>query len=224
MDIVELILKIGSLAGLIGITYQIHNNRKNRPSFVFTFEASEAKFYKENQHPHCDYYFSGIIRNTSIQPNTLVRLYLTVWENKRKSMVLRFGHAVKQIKECNTNGQLHLPLRFRSKEAIRLHIIFKFPMSGTQDRKLMLSLKEVKLGDKVFKLPKYKYEFLMEDVNGNFFDYGSSVYSKELIDSWWVLPNFSRHPVDYICHLLSVTYKYIVWKVSKFLSLLGFYK
>jgi len=220
--IIDAIFKIGALAGLAGIFYQIHNNRKHRPSFSFTFESSHAEFSKRDKLKVCEYHFSGILRNISLSPNTIVRLYLTVWENKKRGSVLRFGHTVEEVKDINTDDLVYLPLRFDSKQAFRLEIVFEFPLTGTRDEKLITSLK--KWGDSGLLLPKYRYEFFIEDVSGNLFDYRSSILSREIIDLWWTLPNFSKRPLRYLFELIKIIFVFIKWKLSKFSSAIGFYK
>lgn len=220
----DLIFKVGSLAGLLAIIYQIHNNRKNRPLFSFTFEGSFAKFFKEDKIDYCDYHFHGIIRNTSLKPNTIVRLYLTVWNSKKKGSVLRYGHGVKKLINLGGDEKLTLPLRFDVKQAYKLEAIFNFPISGTGDKKILEATIPFKTNLGEFQMPKYKYEFLIEDVCGNLFDHRSSVMNKELIDLWWTLGNYSKNPVSYFKQCLKIASTFAKWKISKLVEAIGFYR
>ena len=222
-NLFDLLLKIGSISGLIGIFYQIHNNRLNRPSFEFTFESSHAKTYRQDSLEFCDYHFSGIIRNKSLKPNSIVRLYLTVWNSKKKSSVLRFGFSVKEVTNLNTSEKLYLPLKFSPKEAYRLNVVFNFPLTGTQDEKLFKSLSPVGESGK-FYLPKYRYEFLMEDTSKNLYDYSNSVFNIDIINRWWTLPNFSKKPFLYFQEVIKLILDIIRWKISNLISAIGFYK
>ena len=220
-ELIDAILKLGSLAGLAGLFYQIHNNRKIRPQFQFTFESSYAEFFDKDKLKYCNYHFQGIFKNSSLTPNSIVRLYLTVWNNKKRGSVLRFGHGVKEIKDTNTQEKKYLPLRFEPKQAFNLQIVFEFPITGTQDAKILSQYEPV--GNLGF-LPKYHYQFIIEDVNRNYFDYNSSFVSKELIDLWWTLPNYSKKPVKYIGQLGKIGLVLVKNIVRKIIEFLGFYK
>lgn len=221
-DFIELILKLGSLAGLVGLIYQIHNSRKLRPQLQFTFEGSHAEFFDRDKLKFCNYHFQGIFKNLSLTPNTIVRLYLTVWENKKKGSTLRFGHGVKELRETYTQDIKNLPLRFEPKQAYNLKVIFEFPLTGTQDEKIISQLK--RLGETNYFLPKYQYQFIIEDVNGNFFDYNSSPISKELIDLWWTLSNYSSKPLKYFGQILKIGFVFLKNIYRKLIEGLGFFK
>jgi len=220
-DLIDAILKLGSLAGLAGLVYQIHNNRKTRPRFQFTFEASHAEFFDKDKLKFCNYHFRGIFKNSSLTPNSIVRLYLTVWDNKKKGSVLRFGHGIKEIRDTNTQENKYLPLRFEPKQAYNLQIVFEFPITGTQDARILSQYEPVGI---LGVLPKYHYQFIIEDVNGNYFDYNSSLVSRELIDLWWTLPNYSNKPVKYIGQLGKIALVLIKNIVRKIVEFFGFYK
>lgn len=223
-NVVDGVLKLGSIAGLIAIIYQIHNNRKQRPRLSFTFENSFAEFYKQDNLEFCDYHFSGIFRNSSLTPNTIVRLFLTVWDSKKSNSVLRFGHTVKQVLNQNTSNEVKLPLRLEAKQAYRLEIIFNFPLTGSQDKKILEAKLPTKLNGVDVLSPKHQYVFLIEDVAGNYFDYNSGLMSRELIDMQWLLSNHAKNPKRYFFEVFKIGWKYICWKVEKFISAIGFYK
>ncbi len=67
MDVLDTVLKIGSIAGLISILYQIQQNRRNRPLFIFTFEGSHSELTGRDNLIYCNYYFQGILRNASLE-------------------------------------------------------------------------------------------------------------------------------------------------------------
>lgn len=220
----DTILKIGSLAGLVSLVYQIHNNWKSRPSFKFTFEASGLEKTGEGKEQRGVYHFQGIFRNASLNPNSIVRLYLTVWDSKRRGSVLRYGHNVQKLEEVNTKKNLHLPLRFESKEAMRLLIFFEFPIKGTQDERLLSEYEQHDFGNMRIPFPKHRYEFVVEDVSGNRFDYGSYLMSQDLIDLWWTLPNFSKKPTRYFIHLVKIALAFVRHFLVWLAGLFGFYR
>lgn len=215
-EILDVIFKLGSLAGLAGLIYQIHNNRKLRPQLRFTFEGSHVEFFDRGKLKFCNYHFQGIFKNSSLTPNSIVRLYLTVWDNKKKGSTLRFGHTIKEIRDTNTQEIKYLPLRFDAKQAFNLQVIFEFPITGTQDEKILTQVD-------LF-LPKYQYQFVIEDVNGNYFDYNSSFVSRELIDLWWILPNYSKNPIKYIKQLGKIVLVFTKNVVREIVEFFGFYK
>lgn len=220
-EIIDTVLKIGSLAGLAGIFYQIHNNRKLRPCFKFVFEGSSASFRDIEKIKYCDYIFQGIFINSSLTPNTIIRLYLTVWENRKRNSTLRFGHTVKEIQDINSKKTEYLPLRFEPKQAYRLSVTFQFSITGTQDASILSQTK--KISDN-FYIPKFEYEFIIEDVNGNYYDYKSSLVNRELIDLWWILPNYSKKPIRYLYQLLVIGVVFCKNIVRRIIELFGFYK
>lgn len=219
--ILEIIFKVGALAGLVGIVYQIHNNRKNRPCLKFIFEGSSATKRSEDKLEYCTYTFKGILVNASLSPNSIIRLYLTVWDNKKKNSILRFGHQLKDLADVNTGRTVYLPLLLNSKEARRVNINFDFVVTGTQDFELLSAVKKV--GDNIY-LPKYQYEFFIEDSNGNLFDYKSSIISRELIDLWWTLPNYSKKPIKYLKQLAIIFLAVLKSIFAKIRTEIGFYK
>lgn len=229
MTYFDLLLKIGSLAGLVGLVYGIHNNRKNRPKFKFTFGASVVNYDKEDKNT-AYYCFTGIIRNQSLQPNTIVRLYLTVWDSKKKGATLRFGHVVRHIYDVsNTEDrkELSLPLYFKTKEARRVEIWFPISLSGTQDGKLLKEKgKVIPLPDGgSLSMPKHKWEFQMEDTTENMFDYTSGrTTSRELTDLWWTLPNYSKKPFKYSKQVCKIGWAFAKHYTARAATALGFYR
>lgn len=222
----DLLLKVGSLAGLVAIVYQIHNNRRNRPRFIFTFEASVV-VNDEKEADQAYYCFTGIIRNQSLNPNGVVRLWLTVWDSKKKGSTLRFGHVVRHIYDVsNTEDrkELSLPLYFQPKEAKRLEIWFQISPKGTQDGKILAKTKLLS-DDIPIQMPVHQWEFLIEDTAENMFDYTKSrTVSRELAELWWTLPNYSNKPTKYVKHLGKIVWSFAKHQSSKLVSALGFYK
>jgi hypothetical protein len=221
-EILDSIFKLGSLAGLTGLIYQIHNNRKLRPQIRFTFEGSHTEFFDRDKIKLCNYHFQGLFKNSSLTPNSIVRLYLTVWDNKKKGSTLRFGHKIKEIRDTNTQEKKYLPLRLEAKQSFNLQVIFEFPITGTRDERILAQTE--RLGKTDLLTPKYQYQFIIEDVNGNYFDYNSSFISRELIDLWLTLPNYSKEPARYIRQSGRIGVVFVKNFVRKTVEFLGFYR
>lgn len=222
----DVIFKIGSLAGLVAVVYQIHNNRKNRPRIAFTFEGSVVNYDKDdNKRAH--YCFTGIFRNQSLKPNSIVRLYLTVWDKKKRQSTPRFGHGVDKVQDISNLKEkkiLALPLYLKPKEARKLEIWFPIYLEGTQDRQLLEVTRKFSEESSIL-LPKHRWEFLIEDTAGNLFDYYKPrLINRKLIDLWWTLPNHSKHPLKYLRHSLKILFTFFGSFISKLIQLLGFYK
>jgi len=222
-DLIKLILNVGSLAGLVAIIYQIHNNRVKRPLFQYTFESSHTETYHKDSLEFCDYHFSGLLRNKSLEPNSIVRFYLTVWNNKKRGLTRRFGFGIKEITDIDTKKKLFLPLYFQARQAYRVNIIFNFPLTGTQDDKLLKELMPVGTSGRFF-LPKNHYEFLMEDTAGNLFDASNNIFNIRVINALWTLPNFSKKPFRYAVEIIRISRLVVSWRIEKFLNTIGFYK
>lgn len=229
MNYFDIVLKVGSLAGLAGLVYGIHNNRKNRPRLKFTFEASVVN--QDEKDKNTAYYcFTGLLKNQSLQPNSIVRLYLTVWGSKRKGATLRSGHVVKHIfdvSDVEKRQELALPLYLQPKDARRVEIWFPISLTGNQDGKLLHEKgQEISLPDGTkLSFPKHKWEFLIEDTAENMFDFTyGGIVSRELSDLWWTLPNYSSKPLKYGKQLLKICWAYIKHFVSRLASSFGFYK
>jgi hypothetical protein len=224
--IIEVLLNIGSIAGLISIFYQVHSNRKNRPRIAFTFEASWVTPDDEND-SQAIYHFQGILKNQSLQPNSIVRLWLTVWDNKKRGSTLRSGHSIHKIEDVSNAKKrklLGLPLYFSVKEAKKVEIQFPITLYGNQDGDLLRATEKV-YPESPIAMPKYNWEFMIEDTSENLFDYyRPQTMSKELQDLWWTLPNYTKKPTKYILHLLKIFKAGIRHRINRLLEAVGFYK
>jgi hypothetical protein len=221
-SLVQLILNAGSIAGLISIFLEVHQSRRNRPSFNFTFEGSRAEIYAQGKLTMCDWHFSGLLRNASLNPNTIARLYLVVWKSGRANATLRFGHSVKEIVDLASNQKLALPLRVEGRGAVRAEVIFDIPLTGTGDDRLMREQKLVHTGQLQYYVPRHTYEFVFEDAAGNYFDKSGRLLSRELIDLDWTLPNhkgWSRTR-----HYARIAWAWVRWKLAIIRSWVGFYR
>lgn len=226
MDVFDLILNIGSVAGLISIFYQIHNNRKNMPRIAFTFEGSWVT-YDERNPDQAVYHFQGIIKNQSLKPNSVVRLWLTVWDNKKRGSTLRTGHSVcgiEEISDADNKLKISLPLYLDVKAAKKVEIQFPLMLSGSRDGELLRAVEKLSPDSELY-LPKYTWEFMIEDTAENLFDYYKpQTMSRKLHDLWWTLPNYTKSPIKYTRHVMKIFKETARHKLRRVIENLGFYR
>ena len=188
-----------SLGISLALFYTVFNNLRKRYKLKFNLGwSSGARFYKKDQHTFATWTFSGLLKNQSLDPNSVTRIYLVVWKDRKRNSVLRFGYGGVSVKEGD--HPVHLPLRLDSREAKNINITFDFIVSGTSDQKIFESankpivwvssrrfedfLMNLKFGKK-----QTGYELAFEDVNENLFDQYGRPRNREEIDLWWTLPN-----------------------------------
>ncbi len=185
------LLKFGSISGLISLIYLIFQNLRKRPQFKLDFQGSSGEHYDNNGVHYFRHTYTGILKNQSLDPNSVTRLYLAVWGNKNKTSTLRFGHGGVRIIDIAEDKEIKLPLHFTPREAKNLTIVFEFPVKGTSDERLLQEHKEVMPGSS-FRMPKHNYEICIEDVSENMFDSKGIPINRGEIDLRWTLPNTVR--------------------------------
>ncbi len=190
--LIDIILKAGSVSGLVSLVYLIFQSLRRCPRLKLdciggsseTFERDGIQFYRIS--------YSVILRNPSLDPNTVTRLYLAVWENtKKKTSALRFGYGDVTVKVGSTDEQIHLPVAFAPKDAKQLKIIFEFPINGTADERLLQENAIAVPGTTLHK-PRHEYEICIEDTSGNLFDGQGKQINRDEINLRWTLPNKIR--------------------------------
>jgi hypothetical protein len=229
MSLVELILNAGSIAGLVTILLEVHQSRRNRSSCTDTFEGthSSREPYQRDGFDYTDYHFEGIIRNASVQANSIVRIYLAVWKNGDVTQTLRFGHGEKSITDRATREPLVLPLHMEARSAKRVEVIFEIRLTeheGQLSRDGQLATEMVPLPGSSGRLltHKHSFELVFEDAAGNYFDKTGRLLSRELIDLNWTLVNYKGW--KRIRRKGTIAWAWIRWKLAILRSYFGFYK
>jgi len=187
MKILEIIFNIGSIAGLISLFIMIFASLRKKPKFSFDslhfigqVNSNEEKKYR--------FEFTGIIKNQSIEQNTIIRIYLVVWSNKKNYSTLRFGYHDLKIENLQTNQEIELPLSFLPREAKKLKIIYDIDYIG-KDKELIEAIEPFKPSFSTF-VYKYQYELVFEDINENYFDQFGKIINIDEKNLRWVIPNF----------------------------------
>jgi hypothetical protein len=228
MNLIEAILNLGSIAGLVTILLEIHQSRRNRPSFTYTFEGLHgSQPYLQDSFQFSDYHFSGIIRNASLQANSIVRIYLVVWEPGKVTRYLRFGHGEKSITDRATGAALTLPLHMEARSAKRVDVVFDIRLteadgSLSNDGRLATEMVPLPTGSGNYVSHKHTFELVFEDAAANYFDKTGRLLSRELMDLHWTLENYKGW--DWVLRHRVIHWAWIRWKLAVARSYFGFYK
>jgi hypothetical protein len=227
VSILDAILYVGAAAGLISIFLEAHQSRRYRPSFVFTQEGTHADFdIRDGMHFH-DFHFIGLIRNASLNANTIVRLYLVMWKDGDVTKPQRFGHSLKSITDVATGEPLPMPLRMEGRSAVRADIVIPIRLTDSNGQ-LTFDGEFAQASNPVHTVipprgtQRPEYELVFEDAAGNYFDRTGRLLSRALIDLYTTLPNYKgwRRNRRY----LTIARWWLKWKWAYFLSWVGFYK
>jgi hypothetical protein len=222
VNIGDAIRDIGAIAGLISIFLTVHQSRRNRPSFAFTQESSHSDGYVQEGRDFRDLHFRGLVRNASLNANTIVRLYLVVWKEGTVTQTLRFGHTVKAVTDLATNVPLTLPLRMEGRSAVRAEVVFPVRLTDSVDGQLMRETVPIPSTIPGLTEPKHTYEFVFEDAAGNYFHKSGRLLSRPLIDLNWTIQNHTGW--RRVRHLVTIAWWRLRWKLADAQSWFGFYK
>jgi len=214
-NIWQIILNFGSISGLIALIYAVFKSLRKRPKFKFDFSGQSGKVCHEDKLEYYIFTFGGILKNQSLDPNSISRIFLVVWKDRKRNSTLRFGHGGVTIKNKANDREIKLPISFAPREAISLEIKCKFPVAGTSDGKLLREFVPVQPGSRFF-LPKHEYELLFEDVNENLYDQKGRLCNREEINLRWTLPNTTRNLQHGVYWPFIKHQSKIIWSQIKF--------
>lgn len=187
----QIILNIGSVSGFIALIYTVFQSLGRRPKFKFDFSSCNGTFSNEDKLLYDTITFKGTLKNQSLDPNSISRIILVVWKNRKKNETLRFGYGGVTIKNTANNEEIKLPIPFAPKEAMALEIICKFAVTGTSDEKILSDFVPIRPRSQLLR-HKYEYELAFEDVSENLFDQNGELCNREEMDLRWTLPNSTR--------------------------------
>lgn len=194
-EILDVMDKVGSFCGLLALPYLILQNVRSRPRFSFDFHGSSGQHTQLHGLHQYRYEVEGTLKNRSLDPNAIVRIYLVAWANKSKTSYLRNGFGGLTVYDTASQKPLSLPLRFEAREAKSIKAVFEIPVAGTADERILSEHEPVVQGASVLR-QKNEYELCFEDINGNLFDAtGLQINSAEAALRW-TLPNTVRQFQD----------------------------
>jgi hypothetical protein len=194
-EILDVMGKVGSFCGLLALPYLVLQNVRSRPKFSFDFHGSSGEHTQPPGVHQYRYEVQGTLKNRSLDPNAIIKIYLVAWANKSKTSYLRNGFGGLTVIDAASKQPLSLPLRFEAKEAKGVQVVFEIPVTGTVDERILSEHEPIVPGASVLR-QKNKYELCFEDINGNLFDAtGSQINSAEAALRW-TLPNTVRQFQD----------------------------
>jgi hypothetical protein len=222
----QLILGLGSISGLLTLPYVVIQAAKKRPRLKFDFSGMSGNGLKKND-AIGDYYsfqFMGTIKNRSLIPNSISKIYLIVWaDNEKRNSALRLGFGGIL---SDTNGKkLPLPLELSSMNGKKVQVNFEIPVKGTSDERLLSEV--IPVGNSgQFYLPKHKYELCFEDTDENFFDQQGRLRNLEEINLRWTLSNTMKdlqggNFIPFLKHTFSIQKSVILFFLKKIKNRLG---
>lgn len=189
-EILDVMDKVGSFCGLLALPYLVLQNVRSRPKFSFDFHGSSGKHIQLPPVHQYRYEVEGTLKNRSLDPNAIVKIYLVAWANKSKTSYLRYGFGGLTVYDA-AKQPLSLPLRFEAREAKGIGVVFVIPIKGTADERILSEHVPVVPGASVLR-QKNEYELCFEDINGNLFDATGSQINSAEVALRWTLPNTVR--------------------------------
>lgn len=224
-NIIDVVLKAGSVAGLISLFYTIKEHLKSRPKFSFDFMGSGGGVYEQDGIKFAKYRWEGIIKNESQSENSIVQISYVIWSNKRRTRQKTNG-MIFDITDTNTKEKIGTPINFGPKESRKISVVTDIALTGTHNESLFFAQKPIKQGSP-FLLPEYNWDLIFVDVNHNHFDEKGILRSQKLADLWWLLPNSTKsleqgNPFPTISHFIKIALANMVYYSKRFFSLFGF--
>src|SRR5215207_7865292 len=165
VTIIETILSLGGIAGFASIVLEMHQSRRNRPSFIFTQEGmhSDAAPYVRDGMTFTGQHFRGLIRNASLNANTIVRLYLVVWEGYSVTKVRWMGLSFESMIDLATNEPLTLPLRMEGRSAVHAQTDFEVRLTDPNGKRTVNGEFMAADYDHPLRRAGQGYDFIIED-------------------------------------------------------------
>lgn len=224
--IIDVILKVGSVSGLVSLVFTFRDQIKKRSKFKFDFRGSTGRAIMRDSLEFYDITFDGYVKNQSNEQNSITEIHYLIWGNKQRTRSLAHGTGAEIFDGTDPEKKISVPILFEPKEGKHLVIKFSVCLTGTHVSELVRAQKPVKEGS-MFMLPKHEFVLAFEDVNEILFDDKGQIRSVKLMDLWWTLPNTfiylkSGNPFPYIWHMFKILAAYISFKVSSVFKKIGF--
>lgn len=225
-QIIDGVLKIGSVSGLASLMFTIQDQLKKRSKFKFDFRSHTGKITTHDNLEFYEIMFDGYVKNQSNEQNSITDIFYSVWGNKARTKTLANGMGAEILDADNQEKKIPLPILFEGKEGKHLIIKFSVCLTGTGVNELVRARRSVLEGSPIT-LPKYEFTLAFKDVDETLFDDKGKIRSQKLIDLWWTLPNTfnslkTGNPIPYFWHMLKILLAYAAWKQRLALATIGF--
>lgn len=226
MDYWKIILDIGSISWLFAIIYTVSQIFRKRPRFKFKKSWHWWKVFDNNWMEFYRFRIFWMLKNQSLEPNSVNVIHSVVWWNKKTFSSLRHWTWVKKIiNKTDDWKEIKLPFLLNPHEWKDLEIILEFPIKWTCDENILSQHK--KISENLY-LPKYEYELLFEDTNENIFDANWKLCNME--ESWlrWTIWNTMHSFKDwkyweFIWHSFKIFKSRIKFRIKKILLYIWIY-
>lgn len=224
MDIWQIIERIGAITAIITLPYLVLRERRNIQKFSYDFSGSSGRSHQKDGHEYYKFTFDGTIKNHSLSPNSINKIYMVVWKDHKKQAALRFGYGHYEINDSNGNA-LNETMQFEPREVKKLTIVNDSLIEGTSDEKLLGEMIEVIPGSKLL-MHKHQYELAFEDSSGKLFDQNGKLLNRKLIDLNWTLENTFAQLKDgkygpFIKHKFNIVKEKLRLRAAKFTRFFG---
>lgn len=227
MDYWKIILDIGSISWLFAIFYTVSQIFRKRPRFKFKKSWHNWKSFDNNWTEYYRFNIYWMLKNQSLEPNSINVIHSVVWWNKKTFSTLRHSTAITLvIDKTNDWKELKLPFLLNPHECKNLEIILEMHAWPWSSDANILSQRESVWWN--FTIAKYEYELLFEDTNENIFDANWDLCNME--ESWlrWTIWN-TMHSFkewkywDFIKHSFKIIKSKIKFKIKKVLLYIWIY-
>ena len=224
-EISDVVLKVGSISGLVSLAFTIRNQIQRRSKFKFDFRSHSGSFNTRDNIEFYDIQFDGHIKNQSNEQNSVTAVYYAIWGNRSRTKTLAFGSDAALGDPNHVDQSVSLPMLFEAKEGKRVMIRFAVALTGTHVGELVRAQRQV-TESSALTLPRHEFKLAFEDVNETLFDDQGKIKSRKLINLWWTLENtFTAlkrgNPFPYLGHMLQILLAYAGWKIRGFFAALG---
>jgi hypothetical protein len=220
----------GAVITILGLPYLVVSNRRRTPKFSFSFAGSSREQFQLDNMEFCRMKFSGTIRNQSSDPNSIEKIHLVVWSNRKKKGTRTFGHIPTEILEHG--NPITLPIPFEPRQGRQIDLTYEVVLTGTHEKELVSALQPLPASvpgtppGQILYLPKYTYELAFEDTIGNLFDQAGLPRNRAEIDLRWTLENTFRdlkegHPWPFVRHSLKIVLTRGTFSVRRAIRRLG---
>jgi hypothetical protein len=217
------VIDIAAAITVLGVPYLVVSNRRRLPRFSFDFTSSNREITSTGGNPEFGKFsFSGSVRNQSLDPNSIQRIFLVVWRNKKRKSYLRISHGATITQDGTTLSE---PIRFDGREGRKLDIVFEIALAGTVDARLATAQSPVAPGSP-YLLSTYQYEVAFEDISGNLFDNHGILLNRTGMDLRWTIGNTLEklrggNPLPFFWHFLRIYLSDAVFFVRRIVRRLG---
>ena len=223
-DFWEWVQRISAVIAALSLPYLVIRERRSVAKLSYEFSGSSGKSYQKDGREYRIFTFHGYIKNHSLHPNSITKIYMIVWKNKRLGSTLRLGYGKYDI-TADTGEVLGLPLLFDPRESKKLTVEHDTIVTGTADEKILKEFYELTPGSKMY-LPKYTYELAFEDSTGNIFDQNGKLLSLKLMNLNWSLDNTFDSLKDgkympFIKQKIAINHERIKLKLKRTTRLIG---